>query len=282
MEWLSKHQIFLILVIVTSIVFVGELSQSFADLPGAKEMSDKALEEMFNAKDEEKNAEEEFSNAKNAAYKDKASDAAKKADHAATRAQGFAKKSQDAANDAQANADSTDKSELNIAQSYANTAKYSAEYAKKLAENADTFALKAQDIAENKSKNPKGGCLIATAAYGTELAPQVQLLREIRDNTIMSTVSGASFMTGFNTLYYSFSPTIADWERENSLFREAVKIFITPMISTLSIMTLVDDGNEMKMMGIGISVIVLNFGMYVVVPMFVGFRFSKYLKSFYE
>lgn len=63
-----------------------------------------------------------------------------------------------------------------------------------------------------------GGCLIATAAYGTELAPQVQFLREIRDNTVMSTSTGAAFMTKFNTLYYSFSPTIADLERENQIF----------------------------------------------------------------
>ena len=68
-----------------------------------------------------------------------------------------------------------------------------------------------------------GGCLIATAAFGTELAPQVQFLREIRDNTVMSTTSGASFMTGFNQLYYSFSPTIADMERANPMFQEVVR-----------------------------------------------------------
>ena len=72
--------------------------------------------------------------------------------------------------------------------------------------------------------NGDGGCLIATAAYGTELAPQVQLLREIRDNTVMSTASGAAFMGGFNSLYYSFSPTIADMERDNPIFREAVRV----------------------------------------------------------
>ena len=36
-----------------------------------------------------------------------------------------------------------------------------------------------------------GGCLIATAAYGSEMAPQVQLLREIRDNQLMNTSSGS-------------------------------------------------------------------------------------------
>lgn len=111
-----------------------------------------------------------------------------------------------------------------------------------------------------------GGCLVATAAYGTEMAPQVQFLREIRDNTLFSTTSGASFMTAFNQWYYSFSPTIADWERENPAFKEAVRIFITPMISTLSIMTLAEHGSELQVLGLGISVIALNLGIYIVAP----------------
>ena len=111
-----------------------------------------------------------------------------------------------------------------------------------------------------------GGCLIATATYGTELAPQVQFLREIRDNTVMSTSSGTTFMTGFNQLYYSFSPTIADMERENPMFQETVRAFITPMISTLSIMTLADNGSELEVLGLGISVIALNLGMYIAAP----------------
>ena len=124
-----------------------------------------------------------------------------------------------------------------------------------------------------------GGCLIATAAYGTELAPQVQFLREIRDNTVMSTQSGAAFMTGFNNLYYSFSPTIADIERENPVFQEAVRLFITPMISTLSIMTLAEQGSEAEVLGLGISVIALNLGMYFAAPATVAFTIRKRLKS---
>jgi len=69
-----------------------------------------------------------------------------------------------------------------------------------------------------------GGCLIATATFGSELAPQVQMLRELRDNTVLNTASGTSFMMGFNQFYYSFSPTIADWERENEIFKETVKL----------------------------------------------------------
>ena len=124
-----------------------------------------------------------------------------------------------------------------------------------------------------------GGCLIATAAYGTELAPQVQFLREIRDNTVMSTEAGASFMTGFNQLYYTFSPTIADMERENPMFKETVRAFITPMISTLSIMTLAENGNDAEVLGLGISVIALNLGMYIAAPAAVGFTAHRYIKS---
>ncbi len=124
-----------------------------------------------------------------------------------------------------------------------------------------------------------GGCLIATAAYGTELAPQVQFLREIRDNTVMSTESGVAFMTGFNQLYYSFSPIIADMERENPMFQEVVRAFITPMISSLSIMTLAEDGSEVEVLGLGISVIALNLGMYIAAPALIGFKVHNHIKS---
>jgi len=123
-----------------------------------------------------------------------------------------------------------------------------------------------------------GGCLIATATYGSEMAPQVQFLREIRDNTVMSTASGKSFMIGFNQLYYSFSPTIADWERQNPIFQEAVKLFITPMVSSLSIMTLADSNSELQVLGLGISIIALNLGLYVVAPTFTVIKVHKHFK----
>ena len=136
-----------------------------------------------------------------------------------------------------------------------------------------------QVVVDKEPEAKGGGCLIATAAYGTELAPQVQFLREIRDNTVMSTSSGMSFMTGFNQLYYSFSPTIADMERENPMFQEVVRAFITPMISSLSIMTLADNGSEVEVLGLGISVIALNLGMYIAAPALIGFKVHNHFKS---
>ena len=112
-----------------------------------------------------------------------------------------------------------------------------------------------------------GGCLIATAAFGSELAPQVQQLRELRDNTILQTESGTAFMAGFNQFYYSFSPVIADLERESPLFKEAVKLTLTPMLSSLSLLNYVDIDSEQDMLGYGISLIILNAGMYVGIPL---------------
>jgi peptidyl-prolyl cis-trans isomerase B (cyclophilin B) len=111
-----------------------------------------------------------------------------------------------------------------------------------------------------------GGCLIATAAFGSEMAPQVQFLREIRDNTVMSTQSGTAFMTGFNQFYYSFSPVVADYERESPVFKEAVKVTLTPMLTSLTILNYVEVDTEEEMLGYGISIILLNIGMYFVAP----------------
>jgi hypothetical protein len=111
-----------------------------------------------------------------------------------------------------------------------------------------------------------GGCLIATAAFGSELSPQVQFLREIRDNIVLQTESGTSFMAGFNQFYYSFSPTISDYERENPTFKEAVKLTLTPLLASLTLLHYADIDSESEMLGYGIGVILLNIGMYFVAP----------------
>jgi len=126
-------------------------------------------------------------------------------------------------------------------------------------------------------ENESGGCLIATATYGSEMAPQVQLLREIRDNQLMNSDYGVSFMTGFNQLYYSFSPDIADMERENPVFKEFVKIAISPMLLSLSIMTFAESENEI--LGLGIGVILLNIGMYFVLPFVVCYNIKKVIRT---
>ena len=125
-----------------------------------------------------------------------------------------------------------------------------------------------------------GGCLIATATYGSELAPQVQQLREIRDNKLLQTGSGAAFMETFNQFYYSFSPYVADLEREHPVFKEAVKLSITPMLSTLSILNYADVDSEPEMLSYGLGIILMNLGMYVAAPAIIIYQFHKFKSRF--
>jgi len=80
-------------------------------------------------------------------------------------------------------------------------------------------------------------------------------------------------MSTFNDIYYSFSPIIADYERENPLFKEIVKIAITPMLSSLSLME--NANSESEVLGLGLSVIALNIGMYLGIPAIVVVGIKK-------
>ena len=124
-----------------------------------------------------------------------------------------------------------------------------------------------------------GGCLIATAAFGSELAPQVQQLRELRDNTVLATASGTAFMSGFNSIYYAFSPSVADIQRENPAFREATQVLLTPMLSSLSLLEHAGIDTEAEMLGYGISVILLNLGMYVGIPAFAAVGCARLVRA---
>ena len=126
--------------------------------------------------------------------------------------------------------------------------------------------IKYNPVDERDPLERGGGCLIATATFGSEMAPQVQFLRELRDNTVLQTESGTSFMAGFNQFYYSFSPVIADYERENPVFKEAVKLTLTPLLTSLTLLQYTDIDSESEMLGYGIGIILLNIGMYFVAP----------------
>jgi hypothetical protein len=80
---------------------------------------------------------------------------------------------------------------------------------------------------------PQSQCLIATAAFGSELTPQVQYLRHFRDHYILSTVSGTAFMKVFNAVYYSFSPQVAEYERGQPWVQATIKVALYPLFGIL-------------------------------------------------
>lgn len=111
-----------------------------------------------------------------------------------------------------------------------------------------------------------GGCLVATATFGSELDQRVQLLREVRDSKVSSTESGRAFMDAFNSAYYSFSPHVADYMRENPSFADAARVLLTPMLLSLEIMNHAEAGSEVQVLAYGSLLILLNVGVYAAVP----------------
>jgi len=86
-------------------------------------------------------------------------------------------------------------------------------------------------------------------------------------------------MESFNSFYYSFSPAIADYERQNPVFKEAVKLTITPLLTSLSLLNSVDLDSEESVLGYGIGIILMNLGMYFIAPVIVIHRIKKILNS---
>lgn len=108
----------------------------------------------------------------------------------------------------------------------------------------------------NLSNSTKSGCLIATAAFESELAPQVQALRNFRDGIALKTLAGSSFMTVFNGWYYSFSPQVADYERGTPWLKSAVRASVYPLLGILDLSTSIYDlgGNgEVGIVGAGLT-----------------------------
>ncbi len=103
-------------------------------------------------------------------------------------------------------------------------------------------------------KAEESRCIIATAAFGSELAPEVSYLRSFRDGVVMSTYSGSRFMTVFNAFYYPWSPAVAAAVRENGALRGAARLAIYPLLEALKLGSLVYSalpGGDPSMVGVG-------------------------------
>lgn len=78
-------------------------------------------------------------------------------------------------------------------------------------------------------------CLIATAAYGSDISDEVQFLRDFRDKQVLPTKIGKHFLESFSQFYYSFSPQAAEAIRENAAFASAARIALRPLLGALRV-----------------------------------------------
>jgi len=96
-----------------------------------------------------------------------------------------------------------------------------------------TSTITPSSTAPSQSQQPM--CLIATATYGSQAAPEVQLLRSFRDNSIMKTRAGYEFMVVFNAWYYSFSPFVARSITSSHVEQVIMKAVLYPLVGILAL-----------------------------------------------
>ena len=71
-----------------------------------------------------------------------------------------------------------------------------------------------------------GGCFIATAAYGSRMAKEVEVLEEVRDEYLLANELGKALVSA----YYKHSPTLADWIVKHPMMRKIVRIGLYPIL----------------------------------------------------
>ncbi|MFQ5840748.1 MAG: FG-GAP-like repeat-containing protein, partial [Candidatus Methylomirabilales bacterium] len=98
-----------------------------------------------------------------------------------------------------------------------------------------------------------GGCFIATAAFGSPLAPQVELLREFRDRYLLPHPAGQAFVA----LYYALSPPLAELIAGSEILRATVRAGLVPMVGWAALV-LWSPG-----LGLGIPLVILGLGVWL-------------------
>ena len=121
------------------------------------------------------------------------------------------------------------------------------EYTSNFTEGSHAVQLSVSDLTGNiataswsftvKSPPPPSRCIIVTATYGFEIAPQVQFLRDFRETLALKTFAGSSFMAVFNTWYYSWSTPVAAFIAPDPTVKALMRVILEPLLYILQLST---------------------------------------------
>ena len=92
--------------------------------------------------------------------------------------------------------------------------------------NETSYTLPGGTPSTTSGSSAGGGCFIATAAFGSGLAPEVLTLREFRDRYLLTNGPGQAFVEW----YYRVSPTVATFIAEHESLKTAVRWGLTPVV----------------------------------------------------
>lgn len=100
-------------------------------------------------------------------------------------------------------------------------------------------------------------CIIASIAYGSSLAPEVEFLRKSRDEVVTASFAGRQFMRAFNAFYYSFSPEVAEILMEKPILQSLARVALHPLVASLRMMmtaiTFLPKSSELVIILVGVS-----------------------------
>jgi len=89
------------------------------------------------------------------------------------------------------------------------------------------FYLLAIFLLQDGESGIRSPCFIATAAAGTPLSPEIDVLRRFRDEALLSNGLGTMMVDA----YYRASPPVADWVAQSPTLALLVRILLLPVIT---------------------------------------------------
>jgi acyl-CoA thioesterase-1 len=96
---------------------------------------------------------------------------------------------------------------------------------------SEQLVLTCQALLASSTPQSGGGCFIATAAFGSPMEPEIETLRQFRDEVLLETAPGRAFVD----LYYKTSPPIADTIRESEILKTATRSALRPFIAAAEV-----------------------------------------------